>query len=158
MKKRKKNQGVPLRKNVGSRAARVPSPKKATPSGRSARSRARAQRPPRVMDIHARPGTKVAPIYKYGRPLNGYTYDQEMVAKYLHEGHVFTVERTVAHNFSTDVYLKEVPGVAFNSVCLADAPALVSEAARSGPRSPSRARRPNEVSRATNGRSKAKKS
>lgn len=79
-------------------------------------------KPPTIMDIYAKHGTKVVPVYKDGKPLNGSEYDKEKIAKHLPEGSVFTVESTDVHNWSTDVYLVEVPGVAFNSVCLADAP------------------------------------
>ncbi len=69
------------------------------------------------MDIHTKPGTKVMPLYKNGSPLNGYESDQAKVAKYLPEGSTFTVDSMNVRDWGTDVYPKEVPDVAFNSVC-----------------------------------------
>lgn len=65
-----------------------------------------------TMDIYSKEGTKV--VYQY--PTNGYTYDQEMAAKYLELGQEYTVERTEVYQSSTDVFLKEFPGICFNSV------------------------------------------
>lgn len=64
------------------------------------------------MRIDCPEGTKVI----LGFPDHGYPHDQEMVKKHLKVGETYTVERTVIHNFNTDVYLKEIPGVPFNSV------------------------------------------
>ncbi len=70
------------------------------------------------MDIWAPSGTKVRPIYENGEPKNGYPFDIEQVQKHLKQGEFYTVDRTEVHSSTTDVYLKEFPGVRFNSVCL----------------------------------------
>ncbi len=60
-----------------------------------------------------------------GEPRNGYISDQDRVKKYLDPTKIYTIEKIVIHNWSTDVYLKEVTDtfatgrrVYFNSVCL----------------------------------------
>ena len=47
---------------------------------------------------------------------NGSDYDVELVNKHLTIGETYTVDYTIVHNFSTDVYLKEFPKIRFNSV------------------------------------------
>jgi hypothetical protein len=69
------------------------------------------------MDIYAKEGTKVI----FANPTWGYQFDQKMAAKHLKEGAVYTVERTDVDSWHTDVYLKEVPGIAFNSVHFVEA-------------------------------------
>jgi hypothetical protein len=68
------------------------------------------------MDIYSESGTKI----HFTRPSAGSKFDQELVKKYLIENNVYTVERTRVGNWHTDVYLTEVPGVAFNSVHFSD--------------------------------------
>ncbi len=68
------------------------------------------------MNIHAGNGDKV--VFKY--PNNGYPFDQETARKHLKLNAVYTVDRTSIHSCHTDVFLKEVEGVAFNSVLFAD--------------------------------------
>lgn len=64
------------------------------------------------MDIYSKPGTKVI----FDSPECGWPHDQETAAKYLTVGGLYTIAETVVHSSSTEVYLKEIPGVQFNSV------------------------------------------
>jgi len=70
------------------------------------------------MDIYSKEGTKVTPNYKDGKPVNGSEYDAKKVLKHLQHGQWYTVQSTDVGNWSTDVYLKEFPGIPFNSVNL----------------------------------------
>jgi hypothetical protein len=69
------------------------------------------------MDIYAEEGHKI----KFTSPNAGYEYDQKQAETHLLVNETYTVERTEVGNFSTDVYLKEVPGLKFNSVLFDDA-------------------------------------
>lgn len=69
------------------------------------------------MNIYAKSGHKV--IFKH--PNYGYENDQETARKHLKVGGKYTVENTSVDTWKTDVYLKEVPGIAFNSVLFEDA-------------------------------------
>lgn len=63
------------------------------------------------IDIYAPQDTKV----KYtGR--GGYDHHKEYANKYLKVDEIYTIDRTDVGGWHTDVYLKEVPGKAFNSV------------------------------------------
>lgn len=75
----------------------------------------------RLLDINSPSGTKVTPIYSNGYPANGYPSDQEKVYTRLPEGSIWTVESIDIDNWSSDVYLVELPGIRFNSVSLAHA-------------------------------------
>lgn len=75
---------------------------------------------PRVMNTHAKAGTRVTPVYRDGRVFGGYPAQAATAERYLKEGEVYTVESTDVGSWNTTVYLKEVPGVGFNSVCLAE--------------------------------------
>ena len=68
------------------------------------------------MNIHAKKGDKV--IYKH--PNSGYKHHQETARKHLVLNQVYTVERTEVGDWHTDVYLQEVPGIAFNSAHFED--------------------------------------
>jgi hypothetical protein len=69
------------------------------------------------MDIYSKPGTKVV----YDSATAGYPFDQEKIKKHgLILGGIYTVNFTVVHSSSTDVYLVEFPGVYFNSVCFGE--------------------------------------
>ena len=70
-----------------------------------------------TMDIYSEPGSKV----KFAHPDNGYQYHKDIAAKHLKVGEVYTIKITDVGSCHTDVYLKEVPGVAFNSVMFEDA-------------------------------------
>ena len=50
----------------------------------------------------------------------GYKHDEEIAKKYLEIGKEYTVEKTVVHNWSTEIWLKEIPNVMFNSVFFDD--------------------------------------
>lgn len=69
------------------------------------------------MNIYALPGSKV--IFAY--PDSGYESDQERAKKYLKVGEIYTIKEIRVHDWSTEVFLEEVPGVAFNSVLFNDA-------------------------------------
>lgn len=71
------------------------------------------------MKIDAPAGTKVV----YSHPENGHSYDQEHSAKFLKPGQSYTVLKTDIGNWHTDVYLKEFPSKAFNSVQFTEVPA-----------------------------------
>ncbi len=64
-----------------------------------------------TMNIDAKPGTRI--IFAY--PKNCNETDQEVAQKYLTSGVSYTVEKIDAHDWRTDVFLREFPGVAFNS-------------------------------------------
>jgi hypothetical protein len=66
------------------------------------------------MNIYAKEGDKV--VCQTLRA--GYTNDFEK--KHLEIGKQYTVERTVVYNWRTEVFLKEIPGIAFNSVFFKD--------------------------------------
>lgn len=65
------------------------------------------------MNIYANKGTKVRFI---DDKFFGSATDRHFANQYIESNGVYTVERTVVHSWSTDVYLQEVPGVCFNSV------------------------------------------
>ena len=65
------------------------------------------------MDIYAKKGTKVI----FSNPEGGYDPHIETAKKHLEVGKEYTVDHTEVGDFHTDVYLEEVPKVAFNS-CL----------------------------------------
>lgn len=69
-----------------------------------------------TMNIYANEGDKV----KFSYPENGYDYDIEKGKKYLEVGKVYTVDYTDVHSYTTDVYIKEVPNISFNSVLFSD--------------------------------------
>lgn len=64
------------------------------------------------MRIDAPKGTKI----KYSFEQNGYPHDQTHAQKFLKLGEVYTVKKTVIHNWTTDVWLEEIPTTVFNSV------------------------------------------
>lgn len=66
----------------------------------------------RDMCIYSKRGTKV--VFAY--PANGLPCQQRHAKKHLKAGATYTVDHTDVDSFYTDVYLEEVPGVAFNSV------------------------------------------
>lgn len=69
------------------------------------------------MNIYAEEGHKVV----FSNPNAGLFIHQEMAAKHLTVGETYTVDYTDVGGWSTDVYLKEVDGVRFNSVLFEDA-------------------------------------
>ncbi len=64
------------------------------------------------MNIDALQGKPV--VFKH--PNAGYERDQRVAREHLKLGASYTIESTEVGNWHTDVYLVEVPGVAFNSV------------------------------------------
>ena len=68
------------------------------------------------MNIYALKGHKVKLVTFSA----GYEHEQETTQKHLELGKEYTVEKTVVHNWSTDVYLQEVLGIRFNSVFFVD--------------------------------------
>lgn len=76
------------------------------------------------MNIYSNPGTKVI----FANPTYGYPHDQEKAKQHLAVGQVYTVHHTEVSASHTDVYLAEVPGIAFNSVLFEDAGAILEKA------------------------------
>lgn len=68
------------------------------------------------MEIYALRGHKVKCVTLTA----GYKHDQEIAKRNLLLNEIYTVDHTDVHNYSTDVYLEEIPGVAFNSVFFDD--------------------------------------
>lgn len=52
----------------------------------------------------------------YDRPQNGYDHHKATAAQHLEVGKSYTCTRVDVGDCHTDIYLKEAPGVAFNSV------------------------------------------
>jgi hypothetical protein len=72
----------------------------------------------RSMDINAKPGT----IIILNDPSVGYPHDQKTLKDNgLTVGGKYTVDHTEPDNFQTYVYLREYPGVAFNTMNFCDA-------------------------------------
>ena len=69
------------------------------------------------MNIYAEHGDKV----KFSVPDAGYSYNREQCKKHLELGKVYTIDYTEVISYHTDVYLVEIPGIAFNSVNFEDA-------------------------------------
>lgn len=67
------------------------------------------------MNIYSNQGTKVRYTGQHGLD-----HDRRYANEHLQQGEVYTVDRTVVHSWSTDVYLQEVPGKCFNSVLFED--------------------------------------
>lgn len=68
------------------------------------------------MNIYAEEGDKVI-----CSTLNaGYDSDQRKAEAHLVLNQVYTVSCTIVHNWSTDVYLQEIPDVKFDSVFFED--------------------------------------
>lgn len=69
------------------------------------------------MNIYAKPGTIIWGIFdSSGQIKNGYDSDKAHAAKYIKPHVCYTVEQTVVHSWSSEVYLKEFPGISFNTV------------------------------------------
>lgn len=68
------------------------------------------------MEIYALEGHKVKCVTMTA----GYKHDQEIAKQHLLLNEIYTVEHTDVHNSFTDVYLKEIPEVRFNSVFFDD--------------------------------------
>ena len=68
------------------------------------------------MDIYAKEGTRIRCSTLDG----GYDHHKKVAERHLELNEVYTVDHTDVDNWHTDVYLKEFPGVAFNSVFFED--------------------------------------
>lgn len=64
------------------------------------------------VEIDVAPGTRV----RWAFPQNGLRCHQDTAKLHLSRRKTYTVERTDIHGWHTDLYLREVPGVAFNHV------------------------------------------
>jgi hypothetical protein len=71
-----------------------------------------------IMNIYSEKGTKVTVTESSLN--NGYKYDSETAKKYLTVGETYTVDHTIVHSWTSDVYLEEFPDISFNTVCLVD--------------------------------------
>lgn len=67
------------------------------------------------MDIYAEEGTKVRYIAE-----GGWDSDVPEANKYLEKGEIYTVDYIDVGGWCSDVYLKEVPQKAFNTVMFED--------------------------------------
>ena len=68
------------------------------------------------MNIYSLEGQKV----KLSTLEAGYSYQKEIVSNNLKLGEIYTVDFTVVHSSSAEVYLKEFPSISFNSVFFSD--------------------------------------
>lgn len=68
------------------------------------------------MSLTTNPGHKVRLLTRNGRVCNGYDYEIEEAERLLDARKKYTVEKMEVHNFSSYVYLKEIPGKGFNTV------------------------------------------
>ena len=69
------------------------------------------------MNIYAPEGTKVVALFdEKGEVMNGHAYQKSEASNYLKPKVVYTVDRIEVHSWHTTVYLKDFPGVGFNSV------------------------------------------
>ncbi len=68
------------------------------------------------MSVYTKPNSKV--IFMF--PKNGYNPDIESANKHLIKGKEYTVKRTEVHSWHTEVELKEIPNIVFNSSMFAN--------------------------------------
>lgn len=78
------------------------------------------------LNIYALPGFRVK--VTSASATWGYGSDQETVRDHLRVDEIYTVERTEVRDSSTEVYLQEVPDIAFNSVNFVDVDHQAEEA------------------------------
>lgn len=69
-----------------------------------------------TMNNHAPKGTAVTVVHENGEVQNGHSSDKELVKEHLLLDHTYHVDRTHVGDWTTKVYLEEVPDIAFNSV------------------------------------------
>jgi hypothetical protein len=69
-----------------------------------------------TMDIYSKRGTAVRLQMKDGEIFGGYDSDKKHALKYLKPDTIYHVKSTDVQNWTTDVYLEEVPDQWFNSV------------------------------------------
>ena len=70
-----------------------------------------------TMNIYSESGAKI--IYSF--PENGSDWDIAKAEKHLEVNGIYTVLKTIVRSSSTEVYLEEIYGIAFNSVNFSDA-------------------------------------
>ncbi len=68
------------------------------------------------MNIYALEGHKVK-VYTFDA---GYDYDKNVAIEHLELNKDYTVDYTIVHSWSTEVFLKEIPKISFNSVFFED--------------------------------------
>lgn len=68
------------------------------------------------MDINSPEGTKVMGLFKDGSLLNGYDFQKIDAERFVKPNIKYTVDHTVVHSWSSEVYLKEFPEHSFNTV------------------------------------------
>lgn len=71
-----------------------------------------------TMNVFALEGHRII-VTEYTKD-NGYDEDQQLINKYLVIDQIYTVEHTEVGSWRTDVFLVEVPDVAFDSVNFED--------------------------------------
>lgn len=69
------------------------------------------------MNIYALRGHKV----RCKNLTGGYDSEEDLAKRHLEIGKEYTIEKTVVDNWSTDVWLEEIPDIRFNSVFFEDA-------------------------------------
>lgn len=70
------------------------------------------------MNINAQEGDKV--IITEDSIENGYEFDKHRTKNHLKIGDIYTIDYSIIHKWSTEVFIKEVPNVSFNSVNFED--------------------------------------
>ena len=69
-----------------------------------------------AMDIYAEPGTKIL----YPNREDVVESERKFATRHLKPGSIYTIKKIDRGNWSTAVYLEEVPGISFNSVLFVD--------------------------------------
>lgn len=70
----------------------------------------------KTMNIYAKKGDRI----KFSFPDNGSEFDKKEAKKYLKLNNIYTVEKTDIGNWHTEIYIKEIPNIFFNSVMFSD--------------------------------------
>jgi hypothetical protein len=68
------------------------------------------------VDVYAKPGTKLFGDFKNGVIRGGYDHDKDKAMQHIREGVIYELERADVGGWHTDFFLKEFPGIRFNSV------------------------------------------
>lgn len=68
------------------------------------------------MDIYTNPGKKVFAVFERGVLQHGHSHEKIEASRYLQPEKRYTIEKIDVWDWSSDVYLKEFPGIRFNSV------------------------------------------
>lgn len=69
-----------------------------------------------TMNIRAPKGTPVIVLHENGEVQNGMDFDKDKIYAHLNLNALYHVDRTEVGDWTTKIYLEEVPDVAFNSV------------------------------------------